>query len=219
MTQNGIRPEGISHLISSGLRHCNNLQVLDMQDNTFTLKGAQALAKTLSGWTGLKELGVGDSLLGGRGAVRVFEALSSGDNESVEILRLQYNDINPTGVKALLQAAKDGLPRLRRVELNGNKFEEEDPSIEALAELLSERKDEHGKDDDPEDHWGLDELDELEGEDSDEEEGGEEYQEEEEEEEARERLVKSDEEAEEEPVAEKKDAEVDELASRLEKTL
>jgi len=219
MTQNGIRPEGISHLISSGLRHCNNLQVLDMQDNTFTLKGAQALAKTVTGWTSLKELGVGDSLLGGRGAVRVFEALSSGGNEGIEILRLQYNDINPAGVKALLQAAKEALPRLRKVELNGNKFEEEDPSIEALAELLSERKDEHGKHDDPDDHWGLDELDELEGEDSEEEEGGEEYLEEEEEEEARERLIKSDEEAEEEPVAEKKDVEVDELANRLEKTL
>ncbi|KAL6243943.1 Ran GAP Rna1 [Rhinocladiella similis] len=215
MTQNGIRPEGISHLISSGLRHCENLEVLDMQDNTFTLKGALALAKTLKGWSSLKELGVGDSLLGGRGAVRVFESLASGGNESVEILRLQYNDINPAGVKALVQAAKDGLPKLRRVELNGNKFEEEDPSIEALTELLSERKDEHGKDDDPEEHWGLDELDELEGEDSDEEE----EEEEEEEDEARAKLVEADDQAEEAPVAEKKDAEVDELASKLEKAL
>lgn len=215
MTQNGIRPEGISHLISSGLRHCENLEVLDMQDNTFTLKGALALAKTLKGWSSLKELGVGDSLLGGRGAVRVFESLASGGNESVEILRLQYNDINPAGVKALVQAAKDGLPKLRRVELNGNKFEEEDPSIEALTELLSERKDEHGKDDDPEEHWGLDELDELEGEDSDEKE----EEEEEEEDEARAKLVEADDQAEEAPVAEKKDAEVDELASKLEKAL
>lgn len=216
MTQNGIRPEGISHLITSGLSRCSNLEVLDMQDNTFTLKGAQALAKALRGWSGLKELGVGDDLLGGRGAIKVFESLSNGDNERVEILRLQYNDINPQGVKALLQAAKDALPKLRRVELNGNKFEEEDPSIEELAELLSDRKDEHGKDEDPEDHWGLDELDELEGEDEDEEEG---HEESEEEEEAGERILKEADEAEDEVVVEKQDEEVDELAKALEKTL
>ncbi|KAI1623072.1 hypothetical protein EDD37DRAFT_456538 [Exophiala viscosa] len=222
MTQNGIRSEGISHLISSGLSHCDSLEVLDMQDNTFTFQGARALAKAVEGWSGLKELGVGDDLLGGRGAIKVFEALGEGNNEKIEILRLQYNDINPAGVKALLQAAKDALPKLRRVELNGNKFEEEDPSIEGLAELLSERKDEAGKDDDAEDHWGLDELDELEGEDSDEEEEEELEEEEEDEEEqdkAREKLLKEDDEAEEQPVTQKKDAEVDDLASKLEKTL
>ncbi|KIW86647.1 uncharacterized protein Z519_12772 [Cladophialophora bantiana CBS 173.52] len=219
MTQNGIRPEGISHLISSGLSKCENLEVLDMQDNTFTLKGAQALAKALSGWSNLKELGVGDDLLGARGAIKVFESFSGGGNERVEILRLQYNDITPAGVKTLLRAAKYDLPRLRRVELNGNKFEEEDPSIEELAVLLSDRKDELGKEEDPEDHWGLDDLDELEGEEEEEEEEeAAEEEEEEEEEELAERVLKEAEEAEEEEVAEEKDKEVDELARVLEKT-
>ncbi|EXJ74608.1 uncharacterized protein A1O5_02905 [Cladophialophora psammophila CBS 110553] len=219
MTQNGIRPEGISHLISSGLSKCENLEVLDMQDNTFTLKGAHALAKALSGWSNLKELGVGDDLLGARGAIKVFESFSGGGNERVEILRLQYNDITPAGVKTLLRAAKHDLPRLRRVELNGNKFEEEDPSIEELAVLLSDRKDELGKGEDPEDHWGLDDLDELEGEEEEEEEEeAEEEEEEEEEDELAERVLKEAEEAEEEEVAEEKDKEVDELAKALEKT-
>ncbi|EXJ88734.1 hypothetical protein A1O1_05666 [Capronia coronata CBS 617.96] len=219
MTQNGIRPEGISHLISSGLSICSNLEVLDMQDNTFTLKGAQALARAITGWSGLKELGVGDDLLGGRGAIRVFEALTSGKNKDIEILRLQFNDIHPAGLKALLQAAQDSLPKLRRVELNGNRFEEDDPSVEALAEILSNRKDEDGKHDDPVDHWGLDDLDELEGEDSEVEEEGEEAEEEEEEEEAREKLLKQDDEAEEINVPLKSDAEVDELAETLDKSL
>ncbi|KIX92826.1 uncharacterized protein Z520_11489 [Fonsecaea multimorphosa CBS 102226] len=219
MTQNGIRPEGISHLITSGLSKCENLEVLDMQDNTFTLKGAQALANALNGWSNLKELGVGDDLLGARGAIKVFESFSGGGNESVEILRLQYNDITPAGVKSLLRAAKHDLPRLRRVELNGNKFEEEDPSIEELAALLSDRRDELGKDEDPEDHWGLDELDELEGEEDEEDEEEEEAEEEDEEqEELAERILKEAEEAEGEKVAEKKDKEVDELANALEKT-
>jgi Ran GTPase-activating protein 1 len=189
-----------------------------MQDNTFTLKGSQSLANALQGWPALKELGVGDSLLGARGAVKVFEALAGGANEKIEILRLQYNDINPAGVKALLHAAKNDLPALRRVELNGNKFDEEDPSIEELAALLSDRKDEHGKEEDPQDHWGLDELDELEGEDSDEEED-EQGEDEEEDEEVREKMVEEDDRAENEPVTQKKDAEVDELAEALNKTL
>ena len=221
MTQNGIRPEGMSHLITAGLSKCTKLEVLDMQDNTFTFRGATALSKALRGWPTLIELGVGDSLLGARGSIIVFEALGDEHNEKVEILRLQYNDINPAGVKAVLQAAKNGLPNLRRVELNGNKFEEEDPSVEALLELLSERKYEHAKDDDSEDHWGLDELDELEGEDSDEEE--EEDQEDDnedigEDEVSQEKLLKDADEAEDQPVSQKKDADVDDLADALKKT-
>lgn len=216
MTQNGIRPEGISHLISSGLSKCSNLEVFDLQDNTFTFKGASALSRAVKGWPQLKELGVGDDMLGGRGSVKVFESLAAGSNKEVQVLRLQFNDITPAGLVVLLQTAKQ-LTSLRRVELNGNKFEEEDPSIEALSELLSERKDEQGKDSDPDDHWGLDELDELEGEDSDEEE--EDVEEDEEEaEDTRQKLLQDDDEAENEPVSQKKDADVDELAKTLEKT-
>ena len=214
MTQNGIRPEGISHLISSGLSKCPNLEVFDLQDNTFTYKGAAALAKAVPKWSKLTELGVGDDMLGARGSTKVFEALGSGSTKNIQVLRLQFNDITPEGLKALLNAAKD-LPALRRVELNGNKFEEEDPSIEALSELLSGRKDESGKDDDPEGHWGLDELDELEGEDSDEEE---EDVEEDEDEEVREKLLKDQDDNEDAPVSQKKDQDVDKLADMLGKT-
>lgn len=215
MTQNGIRPEGISALIGSGLSHCTKLEVLDMQDNTFTVVGAGALAKAVKGWSNLKELGIGDSLVGARGSIKVFESLGQGNNKLVEIVRLQYNEITPPGVKALLQATKDGLPALRRVELNGNKFEEDDPNIEDLAALLSERKEENGKDDDPEDHWGLDELDELEGEDSDEEEEDEVADEEED---VREKVLKDADDAEKSNVAQRQDADVDALAEALKKT-
>lgn len=219
MTQNGIRPEGISFLISRGLARCTKLEVFDLQDNTFTLKGASALAKAVQQWPQLKELGVGDDLLGARGSIKVFESLGKGSNKNVEVLRLEFNDINPVGLKTLLQAAKDGLPALRRVELNGNKFEEEDPSVEELSALLEERKDEKGTEDDPENHWGLGDLDELEGEDEDEdEEAAEEEEEEEEEEEKREKMVKDTDRAEESNVSQKKDADVDDLADLLGKT-
>lgn len=212
MTQNGIRQEGISHLLRSGLSHCKDLEVLDMQDNTFTVMGAGALSEVVPSWSKLRELGVGDDLLGASGSIKLFEALAKGDTKSVEVLRLQYNDITSQGVKSLLQAAKH-MPKLRRVELNGNKFDEDDLSIEALAQLLSERRDAEGKDDDPEYFWGLDELDELEEESSDEEDEAAE-----EEEELEERILETADEVENEPVAQRKDPDVDELAGALEKT-
>lgn len=60
---------------------------------------------------------------------------------------------------------KKGLSALRKNRLNDDEHDEDDTSIEASAELLSERKDRRGKEEDPEDHWGRDELDESEGED------------------------------------------------------
>jgi Ran GTPase-activating protein 1 len=223
MTQNGIRQEGISHLLRSGLRHCKNLEVLDMQDNTFTVMGAGALSEVIPTWTTLKELGVGDDLLGATGSIKVFEALAKGENRATEVLRLQYNDITSKGVESLLQVAKDAMPSLRRIELNGNKFNEDDASIEALAVLLSERKSTAEKDDDPPDFWGLDELDELEEESSDEEEDEsaeeeEEEEQEKEEDEIRERILEEAEEVENQPVAQRKDPDIDELADALKKT-
>ncbi|KAL4970137.1 GTPase-activating protein RNA1 [Aspergillus stella-maris] len=215
MTQNGIRQEGISHLLKEGLRHASALEVLDLQDNTFTVTGSTALAIVLPGWPSLRELGVGDCLLSARGGVKVAKALAEAKNQKVETLRLQYNEISAEGVKQFLFAAKTALPALRRIELNGNKFQEDDNNVTELSELLDGRKEEHGTDDDPEDTWGVDELDELEDE-SDEED--EEEEEEEEEEEKAEKVVKDAEAAENEKVAQAQDKDVDKLAEALGKT-
>jgi Ran GTPase-activating protein 1 len=218
MVQNGIRQEGIAHLLSEGLNHDALLEVLDLQDNTFTLLGARALAQVVRGWPQLIELGVGDSLLGAKGGVRLAEALAKGHNTKLQILRLQYNEITAAGVKALAEAAK-ALPALKKLELNGNKFAEDDESIIALQDLFEARKEEQAGDVVVEDDWGLDSLSDLE----EESEGEEEEEEEEEEEvvepeERAEKLIKDAEEAQEEPVAQRKDKEVDELAEKLGKT-
>lgn len=219
MTQNGIRQEGISLLLRSGLRHATAIEILDLQDNTFTNLGSGALAGVIQGWSSLRELGVGDCLLSGRGGIKVALALAAGKNKKVETLRLQYNDINSEGVKQFTHAAKNSLPALKRVELNGNKFDEEDENISTLRELLGERKEQHGTDDDPEETWGLDELDELESEEEESEEEEEEEEESESEAEKKaERVLKEAEEAEEENVAPEKDKEVDSLAAKLSKT-
>jgi Ran GTPase-activating protein 1 len=207
MVQNGIRQEGISHLLTDGLRHAKGIKVLDLQDNTFTILGANALAKVVPGWTEIQELGVGDSLLSAKGGVVVANALAKGGNKKLEILRLQYNDITT-------KAAKGALPALKKIELNGNKFSEDHQSIMELKELLEERKEKLAGDIVMEDEWGLDSLSDLEDESEEEEE----EEEEEEAEELRERLLEEAKEAQEEPVAQKEDKDVDELAAELKKT-
>ena len=215
MTQNGIRQEGMSFLFQYGLRHAKVLEVLDLQDNTFTIMASAALASVLENWPYLRELGVSDCLLSARGGLKVAKALANGKNVNLETLRLQYNEINAEGVKHYLHAAKFTLPVLRRIELNGNRFLEDDGNVADLRELLEARKEKHGKEDDPEDSWGLDELDELEEESEEEEEEGGESEEEEEEEDKAAKDLKGSVEAENQNVAEEKDKAVDELAADL----
>jgi Ran GTPase-activating protein 1 len=218
MVQNGIRQEGVTHLIKNGLVHLKELQVLDLQDNTFTALGARALADVILAWTGLKELGVGDCLLGARGGVMLGESLGAGKNGGIEVLRLQYNDIDSKGVKALATAL-DKLPSLRRVELNGNKFSEDDEHVEKIREVLGAVREKKGPPLDEGEHedWGLDELDELESEDEDEDEEDEEAEADEEANVA-EKVLKDADEEEEQNVAQKKEKDVDELADLLGKT-
>lgn len=218
MVQNGIRQEGIAQLIQHGLSKCAELDTLDLQDNTFTALAAKALSTIVPSWTQIRDLGVGDCLLSARGGRMLGEALARSGNLKLEVLRLQYNEIDAKGLKALSEAAQgSALPRLRRVELNGNKFAEEDPSIEKLREVLEKRREEKadeysGVAEDEEDNWGLDELDELDDDDGDEDDEDEIENEEEE------KIVKEAETAEDEPVAAEKDKDVDDLTSALQKT-
>jgi Ran GTPase-activating protein 1 len=212
MVQNGIRQEGITGLLKDGLRHTKGIKVLDLQDNTFTIMGSRALATVVPEWAEIVELGVGDSLLGAKGGVLVAGALAKGQNKKLEILRLQYNDITAKGVEAFAKAAKESLPALKKIELNGNKFPEEHQAIMELRELLDERKEKFGGDVVMEDDWGLDSLSDLEDE-SDEEE--EEEEEEEEADEVREKLLTEAEEAQEEPTVQLDDKDVDDLAKKL----
>lgn len=218
MVQNGIRQDGIALLLRQGLGKCEGLEVCDLQDNTFTITGARALVDVVGNWGKLKELGVGDCLVGARGMVAVAEALGKGKNAELRVLRAQYNEIDAKGVDALFKAAKEGrLEGLRRVELNGNKFSEEDEGVEGLRLLLGDRKE--ASEEAGEGEWGLDELSDLE-EDSDEEEDGDQSEaESDEEEEVREgkaeKMLKEADQEENLNVPLEKDAEVDDLADQL----
>jgi len=209
MPQNGIRPEGIAVILRDGIVHDHDLEILDLQDNTFTLKGALALADILPDLPKLTDLGVGDCLLSARGGVVVAETLKKGANVKLEYVRLQYNEIESNGAKEFLSAVKLGLPTLKRIEFNGNKFADDDEVVEEFRSLFLGRR-----------FGELDELDDME-EVSDEEE---EEEDEETEREgvgraaaARDILNKETKEEEEEDVAPEEDKEADELADMLQK--
>ena len=156
MVQNGIRPEGITTLLVAGLSFCRQLQILDLQDNTFTRTAARSLATTITRWPQLLQLGVGDCLLSARGGVMLAEALALGLNPNLHTLRLQYNGIDSKGLSALVSAIRKSLPHITLLELNGNRFADDSDLLEDLRTLFEERG-----------HGELDELDELESEDED----------------------------------------------------
>lgn len=225
MVQNGIRSEGITHLLNNGFWHSTKIEILDLQDNTFTATGAKALANVVGNWPQIKDLGVGDCLLSGRGGIAFTSALQKGKNSKLEILRLEFNEINAKGIAGLADALPK-LPALRRIELEGNKFDAEDPSIEKLREELEKRKDaSNGVGSDDETYWGIGDLDELESEDEDEEESEDEAQAgsdaEDEGVETQEKAARdiiADQQAEDANVSQKQDKDVDDLADTLAKT-
>jgi Ran GTPase-activating protein 1 len=215
MTQNGIRPEGIEVLIRQGLKHATGLQVLDLEDNTFALPGATALADVVPSWHHLTDLGVNDCLLGKTGSVLLTRALQTG-SKSLEVLRLTFNDVDLHGLNELelaIVGKESSLQKLRRIELNGNRFSEEERAVAAIRECLLERVGGTEKEEPV-----MDELADMDEESSEEEErseGEEEEEEEEEVEEKAEKLIKDDETAEDEPVAAEEDKAVDDLATKL----
>lgn len=82
MPQNGIYHEGIAALTDAF--SCNpNLSILNMNDNTFTEKGAKCLAEVLPKLQKLKILNLGDCLLKTEGATLIAKALESGHQVSI----------------------------------------------------------------------------------------------------------------------------------------
>lgn len=121
MFQNGIRPEGIFTLVSAGFSKCSKLRMLDLQDNTFTLKGSEALAAALPKWANLRQLNVGDCLIGSKGALKVIQALNEPITSSLTHLNLQYNEIDDEPAQALADKL-ESFKSLEQLYLNGNAF-------------------------------------------------------------------------------------------------
>ncbi|KAI9138044.1 hypothetical protein BKA69DRAFT_1031828 [Paraphysoderma sedebokerense] len=156
MPQNGIRPEGIKTLMTA-LSECKDLEVLDLQDNTFTTIGSNALAESISSWHKLRKLHVGDCLLGKDGAISLFKALMNYKVESIEELHLAFNEIDEQGASLLSNWLDKFGGKVKLLELNGNCFDPEGDLVEKITQILSD----HGHPN------ALDELDEMEWDEDD----------------------------------------------------
>lgn len=201
--QNGIRQEGIEHLLLHGLSKSPLLERLDLQDNTFTAKGARAFAEVIKNWKNIKEIVVSDCLLTAEGGEILGRALV--DNEvldKLETLKLQYNEVEESGLDLLRQAIEKRMPNLKLLELNGNRFSEEHELVDSISQIFLDR--------------GFGELDELD--DMEEETDDEDDESEDEEEELKAGARDADDE-ENENVAPEQSSEVDALADQVAKGL
>ncbi|EGV64331.1 Ran GAP Rna1 [Yamadazyma tenuis] len=150
--QNGIRPIGIATLLS-GLKQNQKLKVLDLQDNTLTSLGSSAIASNLGSWTALEELNLNDCLTKSKGFLHILTNLPL--VKDLKVLKLQYNELDKTALTKLYELIDSGKVTVQKLEINGNKLEEDDELIEKFVELFEDKE--------------IDDLDEMEGEDSDEE--------------------------------------------------
>lgn len=133
--QNGIRPKGVATILHYGLKNNKNLKVLDLQDNTFTRIASSVLADVLPVWSeSLVELNLNDCLLKQNGADLVFKVFASTKFTKLEVLRAEYNEmVQETLEQVLLPALeKEQLPKLKKLELNGNWFEENSEALDNL---------------------------------------------------------------------------------------
>jgi len=144
--QNGIRSEGITLLLNK-LKTCKDIEVLDLQDNTFKKvtdddeeilegeNGSSALANALPSWPKLKVLNVGDCLLGKKGG-KIVEALSSGFNDLEEI-NFTYGELVEKDALALSKCIPK-LPNIKKIELDGNCFSATGNAVEAIKQALED---------------------------------------------------------------------------------
>eukprot|EP00911_Craspedida_sp_UC1_P002393 UC1_evm1s1788 len=105
MPQNGIRGAGIPSLAAS-LKANIQLEILDLNDNTFGAHGAMAMADALRSLVSLRHVDFGDCLCRRRGGAAILSALT-GSRAPLEVLNLEYNELDDAavadGIISLLQ--------------------------------------------------------------------------------------------------------------------
>ncbi|KAH8767296.1 hypothetical protein F5883DRAFT_377910, partial [Diaporthe sp. PMI_573] len=137
---NRIRTDGMELLISEGLSHLREIEVLDLKDSTFSRKGHthRALADAVGGWPELRELNLNDSLLGSRGAALLFPALAAVQPSRLETLKLRGTRLNPDNTLAL-SGLLWRLPELRELNIRRNNIARGDEGYLVLRRLMRER--------------------------------------------------------------------------------
>ena len=100
---NTIDTDGVRAL-AEGLKHCMNLQTLNLQSNSIRSNGAKALAKGLKHCTNLQTLDLCSNSIRANGAKALAKGLKHCTN--LQTLDLNNNSIDADGAKALAEGIK-----------------------------------------------------------------------------------------------------------------
>lgn len=159
MPQNGIRMDGIVKL-AEGLGACPDLEVLDLQDNTFGVQGDKAFSEALPKMSKLKFLNFSDCVLSledsNEEPPKTIEALAEGSNPKLETLQLQNNNLTGDSIRLLADSVGEKLTALKFLEVQWNEVEEDEEGVQTLADNLKARggkfilTDEDEEDEEPE---------------------------------------------------------------------
>ncbi|THH26823.1 hypothetical protein EUX98_g7363 [Antrodiella citrinella] len=139
MTQNGIKPDGISALVR-GIAACTGLVHLNLQDNTFGEKGSLAAAEVLKSWPLLETLNFADCVIGQEGDVSpIVPVLLSGSNTKLTVLQLANNNMDSQSFALFAEGIQEHLPALKTFEVFWNEVEEDDEGIVSLSGTMTKR--------------------------------------------------------------------------------
>uniref|UniRef100_A0A8C3SGV7 Ran GTPase-activating protein 1 n=1 Tax=Chelydra serpentina TaxID=8475 RepID=A0A8C3SGV7_CHESE len=108
------------------------LRVINLNDNTFTEKGAVAMAETLKTLRQVEVINFGDCLVRSKGAIAIAEAVKEGLPKLKE-LNLSFCEIKRDAALTIAEATEDK-SELEKLDLNGNALGEE--GCEQLQEIL-----------------------------------------------------------------------------------
>lgn len=136
--QNGITKKGILALCDA-LSMCTNLDILDLQDNTFTEEAAVEFSKKVipSIAPVIRILSLNDCLLSRKGSKAILEKMLCSEPlfPNLAVLGLQYNGIGLFEISLLTQLVSS-TPHLQSLQLNGNTFDPEDSAFVLLQDTL-----------------------------------------------------------------------------------
>ncbi|GET00522.1 ran GTPase activating protein 1 [Rhizophagus clarus] len=90
ISRNNFHHKDIALLLKS-LNNCKNLQVVNFDDNYFTMETCRIFSKSLINWPNLREINHNDCK---RGIIYILEAISKGYNRNIECLGFQYCSID-----------------------------------------------------------------------------------------------------------------------------
>ena len=116
MFQNGIKEEGMNHLIKS-FGSNPELCFLKLNDNLIK-DSAPVLVETLPLLQNLQVLDISDSLLGHSHSVNIFKTLAG--NTAIKEIYCNYNEIEKKSAQKVIFEICLTLPNLEVVEVKGN---------------------------------------------------------------------------------------------------